>query len=488
MVDRLLQNRLIPFLLVAAIMEICFMAMVPLSRLRGPPLIPYLTYILTAGIVYILAVRILPQQEPSLRFIWVFAIVFRITILFTSPPSLSDDVYRYIWDGHLVNSGVNPYQHSVDSPLVDAYYIPARELVNNNWMASPYFPAAQVLFWFITRLFPGSPIAYQIAMTLLDLLTGWLIMDMLKRFNLPGQRVLIYLWNPLICMEFAHGAHIDGLMIILVIGTLWLLVVGRGVWLKLASVGSMALAALTKGIPLLLLPLLFKRWGVWRLLFFFLLIIGISLPFSATAGWGLTGPLDGEGYFGAVRIYGEYWNYNSSIYHLLDIIFAGHLVSVALPFEGTPGFSLPLTKVIVGVTMSLIILVVSWRVYRIENRTELRDRERTLSMIRHALILVGAYILLTTTVHPWYLTLVIIFLPFLPSQQESPSASRFIWSWLVLTITIQFSYLSYLDPEVFVEYPLVRWVEYLPFYLLLIWASWPSIYSAFSSKPVMRGA
>lgn len=113
------------------------------------------------------------------------AILFRITLLFTTPSTLSDDVYRYIWDGRLVNAGANPYAYAVNSPLLDPFDSAQRALVNHNWMASPYLPAAQAFFAIVYRLAPDSPLAFQIAAVLLDLLTGWLVIDLLRRLDLP---------------------------------------------------------------------------------------------------------------------------------------------------------------------------------------------------------------------------------------------------------------------------------------------------------------
>ena len=59
------------------------------------------------------------ESRFALPAIIVFAVLFRVTMLFTTPPTLSDDVYRYIWDGRLMNAGVNPYSYIVESPELD---------------------------------------------------------------------------------------------------------------------------------------------------------------------------------------------------------------------------------------------------------------------------------------------------------------------------------------------------------------------------------
>jgi hypothetical protein len=213
----------------------------------------------------------------------------------------------------MTNAGINPYAHRIDSPLLDAFDSPQRALVNHRWMATPYLPAAQVFFAAVYRIAPDSPLAFQIAAILLDLMTGWLVIDLLRRLGRPRTWGLIYLWNPLVVVEFANGAHVDALMICLMMVTLWTLVVVRP---RALSVVALAAAALTKGLPTLLLPVVWRRWGWHYTVAFAALAIVACIPFALGAGWGLVGPLDGEGLFGALRIYAARWNFNGGLYPL----------------------------------------------------------------------------------------------------------------------------------------------------------------------------
>jgi hypothetical protein len=97
--------------------------------------------------------------------------------------------------------------------------------------------------------------------------------------------------------------------------------------------------------------------------------------------------------------------------------------------------------------------------------------------VRLAVLPAGAYLLLTPTVHPWYIAILLPWLPFLlPSETENPASHpirRFVWPWLYLSCALAFSYLTYINPVEFHEYPLVRQAAYLPFFLLLLWAISP---------------
>lgn len=459
-----------------------------LPNLRGPYVIPFLSYFLLASLAYILAVWRLNRDLPPIWVIWGFAVLFRLILLGTSP-TLSDDVYRYIWDGQLVNQGINPYAHPVNAPALDAYQIPFRELVNHNWMASPYLPAAQLLFASATRFAPPAPLTFQIIALLLDLATGWLVMDILGLLDLPIRRVLLYLWNPLVVVEFAHGSHIDIWMIFLVMLAFWFMARAwsgnpRAGWLRSASMVALAAATLTKGLPVLLAPLFLRRWGWRRLAYYTAIVAGVSALFAYSAGWGLSGPLDGRGLFGALRIYARHWNYNSGIYHWLEVYLTGYQTAGAVPPEAVGEARILLAKLITTGLLGLVVLGSVLWAWRLDDPDRGSYAKRTLSLLRLTVIPVGAYLLLTTTVHPWYVTLILPFIPFLlPGETEAHAIERFAWPWLYFSWAAGLSYLTYLDTSEFHEYPLVRQVEYIPLYLLLIWAIWPEAKRCFRFFP-----
>ena len=386
-----------------------------------------------------------------------------MTLLFTTPPTLSSDVYRYIWDGRMANAGVNPYAHRVDSPLLDPFDSPQRTLVNHRWMGTPYLPTAQVFFAAVYRIAPDSPLAFQIAAVMLDLATGWFVIVLLRRLGLPRTQSLIYLWNPLVVVEFAHGAHVDALMICLMMAALWTLVAARS---KALSLVALTAAALTKGLPALLLPVVWRWWG-WRYtIAFAALTVVACVPFALGAGWGLTGPLDGEGLFGALRIYAARWNFNGGLYPLLETILSGYWTPGAGPPEVVGWKPIWTAKLVVTIGLGLVLLAVWLRGRRCNDN---------LALLRLAMVPLAAYLLLTTTLHPWYVTLIVPLLPFLPTREgEATRTGRLLLPWLTFSAAVALSYLAYLDPANVREYGLVRFAEYAPLYLLLLWSAWPA--------------
>lgn len=383
------------------------------------------------------------ERRPfSMRFVWLAAILFRALMLLTTP-TLSDDVYRYMWDGYVATEGVSPYAFAIDSAELDYLDIPQRQLANNTWMASPYMPVAQWIFWGLALLFPLQPFFFQLAMVLFDLGSGVMLGKLLGLGGFPKRRLALYLLNPFVIVEVAHGAHVDAWMIFLMVTAVYFTILPNQHWL-LAPL-FLALSTMTKIIPVLIVPLLWWRWTWRQRIFYGILNLLLLIPAGVRAGWGLGSVMDGTGLFGALRIYGAQWQFNSALF--------GYFVSL---FEWI-GLTRPLMAAkAVSFGFILAVLLVVWLTTR---------REKSVAgMMRWTAVPLIAYLLLTPTVHPWYTLIVSALIPFfvpLPWERQ-----RWGWwgvaAWLYLNATLIFSYLTYFDPTNFGELIWVRWVEWVP--------------------------
>lgn len=462
----------------------------------GPAVQQYLISYSTIFLLYVGALALLLRRPPPMAIVWGGAILFRVLVLsFLSAPVLSDDVYRYIWDGHIANSGENPYAFRVDAPALDPLSTPLRRQVNNAWMASPYLPAGQLVFAAIARVAPQSPMAFQVAMTGFDLLAGWLVVQILRLVGWSPTWALIYLWNPLVILEFAGGAHVDALMIALTLAAVWaaLLAVRKAAQQKNAvrearsdasspagpqviSGAFLALATLTKGLPALLVFVLWPRWR-WRGWAPFLGIgLALALPYLIGPGLGLTGERDGTGMLGAIRIYGYQWSFNGGLYHWLEGLITGIRSEGALTPE-TPGVGT--AKVIMVVVLGLVALLSARAASRVlsprraQSTQDMKSRRlQDQSWLRIVWVPFAAYLLLTPTVHPWYVTLAIPGIVFWLARSDDGTSSVeqsqwvgyafLLWSW-----SVSLSYLTYLDPANLRERDVVRLAEYVPVFVLL---------------------
>ena len=390
------------------------------------------------------------QQRFPLTWMWLGAILFRILLLSTEP-TLSDDVYRYLWDGYLVTEGVSPYAFRIDAPELDALTVPIRDLANNRWMASPYLPAAHLLFAGIALTLPLEALSVQLVMVALDLATALVLRRFLRQLGQPDYRLLWYLWHPLLIIEVAHGAHLDIWMTLLaVLAVMFGLTTRPASRQRWLSPLCLALATLTKILPIFLLPVLYWRWNWGQRVLYGLLVGGVLVLAAQPAGWGLTGPLDGLGLFGALRIYADQWMFNGGFYPwLLDAM--------------ARQFSAPVAETIVRLASYGFTVLVVGLVWLAAPRANLRQ---TLFLM---LIPTLVYLALSATIAPWYLLMVI---PFLPLMRPEAETRWLMAALLFLTLVIFMSYLIYLSAEPTMLYLIFQIGEWLVSLCLLSLAGW----------------
>src|SRR3989454_5643500 len=200
------------------------------------------------------------SARSTLIIVLVLAGIFRLSIVF-APPYLSDDIYRYVWDGRVQAAGINPYR-----------YIPADEHLQSlrdekiypkinrrDYVHTMYPPAAQATYFLTTRI-SESVTWMKLTIIGFELFTVWILMELLTSFGMPRQRILIYAWHPLAVWEFAGSGHVDPLAFAFI--ALALLARRRN-WETTTGV-ALGLATLAKLFPILLFPALYKRWG-WQM-------------------------------------------------------------------------------------------------------------------------------------------------------------------------------------------------------------------------------
>lgn len=388
----------------------------------------------------------------------VFGLVFRITMLITEP-SLSDDVYRYIWDGKVASHGINPFQHPPNADtlqtLRDSQYYPK---INHREISTIYPPVSQMVFSVVYKIKP-TVFAFKVVFLLFDLLTIAALLLLLKSLRLSLNRVLLYAWNPLIIVEFSGNAHADIIGIFFLVTALWLLAEKKLQWSNL----FMVLSFLTKFITLLFLPILTalkKQNRILIVLSFVILTAAFYLPY-ADAGSNL---------FSGFLVYSSKWQFNGSIFAgilwlmekylpvqwVVDLMITPHGLTPDAETITTRTLDLALvvTKVVVG-----LIFVGIFTYFFMRLGKDLRRYGR-LWLFKLGGILFGALFLLNPTVQPWYLCWTLPFLVIAPNR------AFILWTGLVgLSYWILIDYTA---AGVWQESDWVRWVEYTPFYGVLV--------------------
>ncbi|MBA2297480.1 MAG: DUF2029 domain-containing protein, partial [Actinobacteria bacterium] len=218
---------------------------------------PLVIAIVAALAVYGFAATLVLRGRPFGR--WAFGLVLLVAVtarlvLAVDPPTLSDDAYRYVWDGRVQAAGINPYRFPPRSLELkqlrdEAIY----EQVNRKFAPTIYPPAAQGFFRAAYVVHPDSIRWTKASLVLVDAVAICLLGLLLVRSGRPPERALLYAWHPLAILEVGHSGHVDVLAVALLLGSLLFTMRGRPVAAGVALAGAAlvkfyALAAL---VPLL---------------------------------------------------------------------------------------------------------------------------------------------------------------------------------------------------------------------------------------------
>ncbi len=214
-----------------------------------------------AGIAYLLAIRELfatPkfEQRVSMRVFvigLVLAAVWHVAFL-RLPSGPDDDIHRYVWDGRLQRLGYNPYLVVPSDPSVQQLHTAETRSLNNPDLPSPYPAGAQLFFRAVTAI-QESTFALKVAFVVCEFAIVFVLLDVLRLTGKGAYLVLAFAWNPLLAIEVAGSGHID------IVGALLLVVSVAALvrrWRAIAAV-ALALAIAVKFLPVVLLPLYWKR-------------------------------------------------------------------------------------------------------------------------------------------------------------------------------------------------------------------------------------
>jgi alpha-1,6-mannosyltransferase len=224
------------------------------SRMGAPAFIISLA---VAGVAYLFAMReFFATPGFSRRVVvigLVLAAVWHIEFL-RMPAGADDDIYRYVWDGRVQRLGHNPYIVVPSDPALAGLHTPETRTLNHPDLPSPYPPGAELFFRGVTAI-RESVFALKVAFIVCDLAIVLVLLDILRRSGQGAHWVLAYAWNPLLATEVAGSGHID------IVGVLLLLVSAAALarrWRAAAAV-AFGLAVAVKLLPIVLLPLYWKR-------------------------------------------------------------------------------------------------------------------------------------------------------------------------------------------------------------------------------------
>jgi len=236
------------------------------------------------GIACFIALRSEEIDRLTLYAIFLLTTVMQGILVFTRP-TLSDDMYRYVWDGRVQAQGISPYRYPPNAPeltsLRDSNIYPN---INRKNVVTVYPPAAETAYFLLWRILPDNVHWFQVAMATGGLLAAILLVGLLKDLGYSPARALIFLWSPLLIFETAHAAHVDGLVVPFLVGAWWARVREKDVLTGFL----LGVATAMKFYPALLFPFLWRpqdRKGRWMtLLTFAATIILFYTPYLFSSG------------------------------------------------------------------------------------------------------------------------------------------------------------------------------------------------------------
>jgi alpha-1,6-mannosyltransferase len=384
---------------------------------------------------YYLILKQLKIKEQHLTYL---AIGLRLVFLFAIP-NLSQDFYRFIWDGRLILTGLNPYLTTPNDLIFSQPTLfPQMKLLFDGMgplSAGHYsnYPPIHQLPFIIAAIFSkhsilGAVIILRLLLISADLGILFYGKKLLRKLQLPTKNIYWFILNPLVIIELTGNLHFEGLMLFFFVMALYYIHTKK--W-HLAAL-TMAVSIAVKLVPILSLPLFLNKLG-WKKSIRFYLSIGIVfalffLPF-------LSGDFI-KNYSATIGLWFSNFEFNASFYYLLKWV-----------LEATTNLTLihSMRSIVIG----FLGILISCQL--IQNKT------KTSKLSLSILWVLTGYYFVSTTVHPWYVISILLLSVF-----TSYKFAR-VWSY-----TLIFSYLAYNQFSVH-ENGYILALEYLPVWAVLVW-------------------
>ncbi|MBM1104722.1 mannosyltransferase [Aurantibacter crassamenti] len=362
------------------------------------------------GGLFFLCFKLIQFEKWNYKFLLIAGILFRF-IFILAEPNLSQDYYRFIWDGELVSNFINPYVSLPDTLIEqkDLVIANAKELYNGMGALSArhysnYPPMNQLLFALSAFLggksILGTTIVMRIIIILADLGIFYFGRKLLRNLNQSPHLIFWYFLNPLVLVELTLNLHFEGVMLFFFLWAMYLLSVKK--WITAAI--PYALAILVKLVPLIFLPLFLKYLGIKKSIIFYLVIGCVSvlllLPFYSSEFI--------NNYSETVGLWFSNFEFNAGLYNLIE--------KIAIYYDQKPWeFIKSYGKIVPYLTISIVFI---FAILKVDKQLK--------NLLVAMLWVLSIYYFMSTTIHPWY----IIFL--LPLCIFTDFRFPIIWSAMVV--------------------------------------------------------
>lgn len=301
-------------------------------------------------------------------------------ILICSIPALSDDYFRFIWDGKLIQNGYNPFAYTptelIDNFRNDSMMVELFENMNSKGYFTVYPPINQWIFFiaaYCKSTFTGI-IALRVFIISFEIGTYFVFKRLMKRFSISPKRIALYWLNPLVIIELTGNLHGEGIL-------LFFLLLSLLQFAKLKDMNGgilLSLSVLSKLLSLILLPLILlkARWYRSKKI-----LLGL-IPLLIICFWPFLNFGNFTHFLSSLNLYFQSFEFNASIFNGIKTVcvdyFDFHNIKVLGPILATITF--------------IIVLFVSF-INQYKNR---------LNLFRTFAAVFTIYLFLSPVVHPWY--------------------------------------------------------------------------------------
>lgn len=399
----------------------------------------YLKLIMLYTALFFLFYKLVESLKNHIAFLTWLAFIFR-AVFILAIPNLSQDFYRFIWDGRMLVEGFNPYLFTVESFINKSEFpvAQASELFQgmgalNASHFTNYPPLNQLCFVF-AALFAGknilgSVIVLRILIIAADFGTLYFGKKLLEKLSIPTYNIFWYVLNPFIIIELTGNLHFEGVMIFFLVWSLYLLHIGK--WQFSAVI--LALSVSIKLIPLIFLPLFFRKLG-WKKSTVFYSIIGFLSMLFFTPFYS---QVFISNYAKTVGLWFQDFEFNASLYYLAR--------EIGYQFRGYNEIA------IIGKILPLLVILFVLTI------TFFKKNKTTAELIVGMLLILTFYYFTATTVHPWYVATLLFLSIF--TNYKFP----LVWSFAIIL-----SYLAYANTNE-TENLWIIGIEYIIVYSVFIW-------------------
>lgn len=342
-------------------------------------------------------------------------LIFRIALLFVLP-NLSDDFYRFYWDGLLSSNGISPFKY-LPVQLIDGSVIHNIEGISKtlyDQLNSPnyysiYPPVCQFVSWAGAKAFPnsiyGAVIIMKLFILIFELISFSFLQKLITRLNLPNTTVFLYWLNPLIIIELVGNIHFEAGMICFLLAALYFLS-ESAIFNKqnfsfpfimtnaksntgfidrklLLSASSLSLAVSSKLIPIIFIPLLLRTIGLVRVSIYGIIVLLVFIicfaPFINIE--------EVPNLMESINLYFGKFEFNASVYYIARWI--GFQVK---------GWNM-IATIASGFSKLVLIIILLMAMFK-------RNKDFK-TLIRNHLEVLLIYFAFAMIVHPWYISTMI---------------------------------------------------------------------------------